>query len=58
MISVFLNANNQIILTSTDKIGDVDLVIKAIDSTSECELILNIPLFVGDEDPNAPQDFN
>ena len=58
VISVFLNANNQIILTSTDKVGDVDLVIKAIDSTSECELILNIPFFVGDEDPNAPPDFN
>jgi len=58
IISAFLNQNNEIILTSTDKVGDVDLIVKAIDSSEGCELTLNIPFFVGDEDPNAPPDFN
>ena len=58
IVSVFLNANNQIILSSNAKTGDVDIVITAIDNTEGCELTVIVPFFVGDEDPNAPPDFN
>ena len=58
IVSVFLNANNQIILSSNAKTGDVDIVITAFDNTEGCELTVIVPFFVGDEDPNAPPDFN
>ena len=58
IVSVFLNANDQIILSSNDQSGDVDIIITAFDSTKGCELTVIVPFFVGGEDPNAPPDFN